>query len=59
MTTVLRAVDLVKRYQVRGGGRQHVTAVDQVSVELGAGPPWGSWASRGRARRPLAASYCG
>ena len=53
MTTVLRAVDLVKRYQVRGGGRQHVTAVDQVSVELVRGSTLGLVGESGSGKTTL------
>ncbi len=54
MTRVLRAVDLVKRYHVRGGGgRQHVTAVDQVSVELVRGTTLGLVGESGSGKTTL------
>ncbi len=54
MTRVLRAVDLVKRYHVRGGGdRQNVTAVDQVSVELVRGSTLGLVGESGSGKTTL------
>ena len=54
MTAVLQAVDLVKRYQVRGGrGRHHVTAVDHVSVELVRGSTLGLVGESGSGKTTL------
>jgi ABC-type oligopeptide transport system ATPase subunit len=54
MTAVLQAVELVKRYQVRGGGgKHHVTAVDHVSVDLVRGSTLGLVGESGSGKTTL------